>query len=58
MVQVQPFENVTQCTFREIPMDNATLYFNRDLVFPIHRMEMRRRMLAREDADHNSQESR
>ena len=39
-------------------MDNAAFNFNRDLVFTINGMEMRRRVIAREHADHYSKEPR
>jgi|GEM_PF-4984572 len=57
-MQVNPFQNVTQGTLREIAVDNPALYLDGNLVFPIHRMKVRRDMFPREDTNHNPQESR
>ena len=57
-MQVEPLKNVTESSLRKVPVNDAALYFHRDLEIPVYRMEMRRRMLPREDADHNPKESR
>lgn len=58
LVQIKPFQNMTQGAFGEISVNNAAVYLNGNLMLAIHCVEMRRRMLPREDADHNPQESR
>jgi hypothetical protein len=42
---------------REIAAHDTTLDTDRDLVLSVHGVEMRRRMLPREDADHDAKES-
>ena len=39
-------------------MYDTALNIHSNLILRVHRMEMRRRMLTRENANHNSQESR
>jgi hypothetical protein len=48
-VQIEPFQNVSQGSFGEIPVNDAALYLNDDLVFPVRCVEMRRRMFPREN---------
>jgi len=57
-MQIEPFQNVPQGTFREISVHDTTLYLDRDLVLSVNCMKMRRRMFAREHADHDPQETR
>jgi hypothetical protein len=56
-VKVEPLKHKLQCTLREIAMHDTALDADRDLVIAVHGMEMRRRMLPREDADHDAKES-
>ena len=56
-MEVEPLKHKPQCALREIAADDTVLDTDRDLVLSVHGMEMRRRMLSREDADHDAKES-
>ena len=56
-MKVEPLKHEPQCALREIAADDTALDTDRDLVLSVHGMEMRRRMLPREDADHDAKES-
>ena len=48
-MRVEPLKHKSQCTLREIVMHDTALDIERDLVLSVHGMEMRRRILPRED---------
>jgi len=56
-VKVEPLKYEPQCALWKIAADDTALDTDRDLVLSVHSMEMRRRMLPREDADHDAKES-
>ena len=56
-MKVEPLKHKPQCALREIAAHDTTLDTDRDLVLSVHGVEMRRRMLPREDADHDAKES-
>jgi hypothetical protein len=58
LVEVEPFKDQAECPLREIPMYDSALNVHGDLVLSLDGMEVRRRMIPREDPDCYAKESR
>jgi hypothetical protein len=56
-VEVEPFQHKAKRPFREISVYDSILDVQRDPIFAVHGMKMRRRVFSREYADHYPQES-
>jgi len=57
LMQVKPLQHMPESPLRKLSSDHAAPNLNGDLVLPVHRMKVRRRMIPREDTDHNSEKS-
>lgn len=57
-MEVQPLQYVPQCPLGEISVHYAVLDLHGNLVFPVDRVEVRRRVFTRENTDDNPEESR
>ena len=57
LVQIKPLQYEAQRSPWEISVHHTSLNVDRDLVFTVHRMEMRRRMLTSEHTNHDAKKS-
>ncbi len=56
-MNAMPFKDMTQCTRRKTPIDNATFYLDSYLEVSVLRVKVWRRMISIEHSYHNSKES-
>jgi len=57
LMQIEPLQHMPERPFREIAPNDPATNIHRDLIFTVYRVKMRRRMVARKDADSDSEKS-